>query len=117
MDISTPLKEVSGAFLPFLDNIPAVRLLLAFLLVFFLPGFAWALVFFKALKPVEIIAVSIGLSIALVTLSILFTSLVFGTRINGLNAVVTIVFITVLPVAGHYLLRYARNKMGRAAEK
>ncbi len=117
MDLLSPLRELSGVFLPFLESIPAVRVMLAIILVFFLPGFAWTIVFFRQLKPIERIPISIALSIVVVTLSILFISTIFGMRINGFNAVLIIVMITVLPVAAYFLIKYAKNKMGKVTEK
>lgn len=117
MDLLSPLKELSGAFLPFLDNIPAVRVILGTILVFFLPGFAWTIVFFRQLKPLERIPISIALSIVVVTLSLLFASRIFGMVINGFNAVLIIVMATVLPVAARFLIKYVIYRPGKATEE
>ncbi len=116
MDLLSPLRELSGTFLPFLDSIPAVRVIMGTILVFFLPGFAWTIVFFRQLKPLERIPISIALSIVLVTLSLLFASRIFGTVINGFNAVLIIVTVTALPVLVHFLVKYTKYRTRKATE-
>jgi uncharacterized membrane protein len=85
------------------ESVAPVRAVLAFILVFLLPGFAWTLVFFKQINVVERIALSFGLSIAVVTLSILVLNVLLGMRINGLNSVLTIIVTTIIPIALYYL--------------
>lgn len=92
-------------FLSFAESVPVIRAILGVILVFFLPGFAWTLVFFKKLNVIERIALSIGLSIATVTLSILVLNVLFDLKINGANALVTIIVITVIPLAIYFLRR------------
>jgi len=82
-----------------------VRGILGFILVFFIPGFAWTLVFFKQVNVLERIALSFGLSIAVVTLSILVLNKLIGIRITGLNSVLIILVITVVPIVVYYLNR------------
>ena len=110
MDPLSPIKELVEFLLPFLDSIPVVRAILGFILVFFLPGFAWTLVFFRQVNTIERIVLSFGLSIALVTLSILAMNMLFGIRITGLNSVLIIIFITVVPVVIYYLKRLIKSK-------
>jgi len=86
-----------------------VRGILGFILVFFIPGFAWTLVFFKRVNLLERIALSFGLSIAVVTLSILVLNKLIGIRITGLNSVLIILVITVVPIAVYYLNRLRRR--------
>lgn len=83
--------------------------------MFFLPGFAWTLVFFsgKQVNIVERTALSFGLSIAIVTLSILVLNRLFGVSITGFNAVLVILVITIIPVVIYYLKRYIRGKGDR----
>lgn len=95
--------------LPVVDRVPLLRAVVALALVFFLPGFAWTFVFFKQLKVVERLALSFGLSIALVTLSIYALNLLFHVRIGGLNSVLIIIAITVVPVAWLYLKKFVRK--------
>ena len=113
MDWFSPIEQVFDFSLPFLANVPVIRGLLGFIIVFFLPGFAWTLIFFKQIKLIERIALSFGLSIALVTLSILALNLLFGVKINGLNALLTILIVTVIPVACYYLKRPLKKKFSK----
>ena len=100
MDFSPLLETIlptSGALL-------LIRAVVAGLLVFFLPGFAWTLVFFRNITVLERIAVSIGLSIALVALCILVLNMLLGMPITGMTGLVVIIVITIIP-AGIYLFR------------
>lgn len=97
-------------FLSFAESVPVIRAILGVILVFFLPGFAWTLVFFKKITIIERIALSVGLSIASVTLSIIVLNVLFDLRINGANALVTIIVITVIPVAIYFLRRYLARR-------
>ena len=81
-------------------------MVLASVLVFFAPGFAWTLVFFKQIDVMERVVLSLALSIALVTLSILVLNAVFKVGINGLSAVVIIILITVIPLVWYGLRRF-----------
>ncbi|TET66736.1 MAG: DUF1616 domain-containing protein [Dehalococcoidia bacterium] len=110
MDWLSPIKQIFEFALPFLEKLPAIRAILGFILVFFLPGFAWTLVFFKNINIIERIALSFGLSIALVTLSILVLNVLIGVRITGLNSLLIIIVITIIPVAFYYLKRFVKGK-------
>ena len=88
-----------------LERLPAARAILGFILVFFVPGFAWTLVFFRRISVIERIALAFGLSIAIVTLSILSLNVALGVRITGSNSVVTIIAVTVIALAFYYLRR------------
>ena len=105
MDWLSPIKELFGFVFPILEQVPVLRAILGFILVFFLPGFAWTLVFFKQINVVERVTLSVGLSIALIVLSLMSLNLLFGMRINGLNAVLVIAAITILAVGVYYLKR------------
>ena len=113
MDWLYPIRTLFGLVLPFLDSLPIIRAILGFILVFFLPGFAWTLVFFsgKQVNIVERLALSLGLSIALVTLSILGLNKLVGIRITGLNSVLIILTITVIPLA-FYAFKVIIGKRG-----
>jgi len=104
------LRELFGFAFPFLERLPIIRALLGFILVFFLPGFAWTLVFFRQVNVVERIVLSIGLSIAVVTLSLLFLNKLIGIRITGFNSVLVILVVTIIPVAFYYLNRLIRRR-------
>jgi len=70
----------------------------AFLL--FLPGFAWSYFFFKKgrINHIERIGISIGLSIAVVCLSLFLMNKALGFEINLLNCTVVVLVLTVFPV-------------------
>ena len=72
-------------FFSFFESSSVIRGILGFILVFLVPGFAWTLVFFKQIDVLERIALSFGLSIAVVTLSILVLNKLIGIRISELN--------------------------------
>jgi uncharacterized membrane protein len=108
-------SEFREGFLSFLNGIPFLRAILGVIIVFFLPGFAWTLALFKKLKNVERIALSVGLSIALVTLSVLVVNLLFKVRITGTNALITILVVTVIPLV-IYLIKRRRSRNGEIGE-
>ncbi len=107
MEWLSPVKGFFELLLPFLDSLPALRAILGFILVFLLPGFAWTLVLFSSrrINVVERLVLSFGLSIALVTLSIMVLNIVFDVRITGFNSVLIILLITVIPVPVYFLKR------------
>jgi uncharacterized membrane protein len=114
MDWIAPIRQIADFILPFLERVPAVRALLGLAVVFFLPGFAWTLVFFKKINLLERIVLSVGLSIAVVTLSILALNLLLGISINGLNSLLVIGAVTILPVAFHYLRKILKRNQPEA---
>ena len=113
MNWLNPLRELVGVLLPILDHFPLVRAISGFVLVFFLPGFAWTLVFFRGINVIERVALSFGLSIALVTLSILLANRALGLRITGFNSAMVIIFVTTVPATiygvGWLMRRKRRN--------
>ena len=106
MDFGQLLESV----IPFAERLPAVRAALGFILMFFLPGFAWTLVFFSRVSIIERIALSFGLSIAAVTLSIIVLHVLFGMRINGANSLLTIIVITIIALVLYLLKRLSARK-------
>ena len=112
MDWLTPIRELFQFALPFLERLPLIRALLGFIFVFFLPGFAWTLVFFKQVNVIERLALSFGLSIAVVTLSILSLNKLIGVGITGFNSALIIIVITIVPVVFYYLKRLIRGRRG-----
>jgi len=108
MDWLSPVKQIFEFILPFLERLPFIRAILGFILVFFLPGFAWTLIFFKRVSVIERIVLSFGLSIALVTLSILALNVLLGIRITGFNSLLIITMLTIIPVVVYYLRRMRR---------
>ena len=101
------------SLLPASDGFAVIRAILGFALVFFLPGFAWTLVFFngKQINLLERTALSFGLSIAIVTLSILALDRLIGVSITGFNAVLIILAITIIPVVTYCLKRYIKSRI------
>ena len=114
MDWLSPIRVLFGFVFPFLESLPIIRAILGFLLVFFLPGFAWTFVFFKRINIIERVALSFALSIVVVTLSLLLVNTLIGIRITGFNSTLVIAVITILPVVAYYLNRFIRRRRGRA---
>jgi uncharacterized membrane protein len=116
VDWLSPIRDLFGFVIPFLERLPVLRAILGFILVFFLPGFAWTLVFFRQVNVIERIVFSFGLSIAIVTFGILLANLVLGMRITGFNSLLVIIVVTILPVAIYYLTRLVKRRKKKAAE-
>lgn len=116
MDWLSPIREIFGVVLPFLERLFIIRAILGIILVFFLPGFAWTLVFFKGkqINVIERIALSFGLSIAVVTISILALNMLIGIRITGFNSLLIIIAVTIIPVVFYYLYRLISRRRGNA---
>jgi len=108
VDWLSPLRELFEFAFPFLERLPIVRALVGFILVFFVPGFAWTLVFFRQVNVIERILLSFGLSIAMVTLSLLFLNRLIGVRITGFNSILTIITVTIIPLVFYYLNKLIR---------
>jgi len=117
MDWLLPFRQIFGFALPLLDRLPIIRAILGFIIVFFLPGFAWTFIFFKKLHPVERAALSFGLSIASVTLSIIAPNVLFGMKITTFHSLVVILTITIVPVPLYYLLKYVKTRPGSSPEE
>ena len=114
MDWLSPISKLFDFALPFLERVPVIRAILGFILVFFLPGFTWTLVFFKQLNFIERVTISLALSIAVITLSLLLTSRLLGIRIAGPSSALVIVLVTILPLPAYYLNKLIRRKGGNA---
>jgi len=119
MDWLSPIKDLVDFIFPFLERLSVIRALLGFILIFFLPGFAWTLVFFKGkqINVIERIALSFGLSIASVTLSIFALNLLFGIRITGFNSAMVILTITTIPLILYYLNKYLGKQFREYSNK
>ena len=114
MDWLSPIREVFGFIFPFLERLPIIRAILGFILVFFLPGFAWTLVFFRQINVIERVTLSFVLSIVVVTLSLFFVNRLIGIKITGFNSVMVIIVVTILPLIAYYLNRLIRRRRGSA---
>ena len=111
MDINQLLQDI----IPFIKSVPVIRAIFGAIIVFLLPGFAWTLVLFRELSILERIALSLGLSIATVTLSIAVLHLLFGMKITGVNSLITILVITVIAL-GIYFFRRFRHRQSKASD-
>ena len=109
MSLLSPIREFVGFVLPFPEHVPIIRTILGFILVFFLPGFAWTLVFFRQINLLERITLSFGLSIAIVTLSLLLVNRLTGISVTGLNSALIIMGIIILPILIYFLNRLIRR--------
>ncbi len=116
MDWLSPIRALFEIVLSLFDSLPVLRAILGFVLVFFLPGFAWTLVFFRGrqVSIIQRLTLSFGLSIAVVTLSILVLNKVIGVRITGFNSVLIIVIVTIIPVIFYWLRRTIDRRGGNA---
>lgn len=107
--LNTLLDEIGRLFAIASPPLAFIRAGLGLVLVFFLPGFAWSLVFFRRINVIERIALSLGLSIALVTLSILFTNVVLRIKITIASSLMTILIIIGVPLVVYFITRLARK--------
>lgn len=112
MDWLSPIKEIFGSATPFPEPLSIIRAIAGFIFVFFLPGFTWTLVFFrgKQINVLERIALSFGLSIAVVTISILFLNMLLGIKITVLSSALIIIVVTIIPIALYYLNRLIKRR-------
>ena len=110
MDWPSPITEFFGLAVASSVPLSIVRAILGFILVFFLPGFAWTIVFFRRINAVERVTLSLALSIVVVTLSLLFLNRLIGLRITGFNAVLVIVVVTILPLTAYYLNKLIKRR-------
>ncbi len=110
MELLQPVKVIFNTIISVLDQVPPVRVALGFLLVFFIPGFAWTLVFFKELKPLERIALSFGLSIAIVPLSIIVMNVLLKVPLTTFSTFLMICLVTAVPLGIYYLRRHTRHE-------
>lgn len=78
------------------DIVEIIRLIFGSVFVLFLPGFAWSFVFFakEEIDWIERIALSFGLSIALVPLAVFWLNYFLGIKISLLNVSVVILTLT-----------------------
>jgi uncharacterized membrane protein len=103
-------NEFLDFLVPFAERLPALRAAAGFIIVFFIPGFAWTFVFFSRVSVIERVVLSLGLSIALVTLGILVLHVLFVMRITGINSLVTIAAITAVCLTTFLVKRHISNR-------
>lgn len=111
------LGQIWNTFLPLFDRVPAIRGIIGVIIVFFIPGFAWTLALFNKINNAERIALSVGISIATVTLSVLALNLLFKVKITGTNALFTIIVITVIGLAAYLVKRRIKRKSDTVKEE
>jgi uncharacterized membrane protein len=89
------------------DAVPVVRAVIGTALVFFIPGFAWTLAICpdKEMKIIERIVISAGLSLALVTTSIILLNITAGIAVNMSNSLMVIFILTAVPLAIYFFRR------------
>ena len=77
-----------------------LRLFFGGLFVLFVPGFVWSYVFFakKDIDWIERVALSFGLSIALVPLAVFWLNWVFNLKITFLNTLLVVCVLTAIPL-------------------
>ena len=94
-----------------------LRIFFGSVFVLFVPGFAWSYVFFarKNIDWIERVALSFGLSIALVPLTGFWLNWLFQIRITLLNISLIVCGLTAIPVV-YILIRkssWGKNAIGR----
>ena len=94
------IEEILELTLPVLDSLSIARGVLGSIMMLFLPGFAWTLVLFsgKKVNNIERFALSVGLSIAVVTLAILALNKLLNVSITDTNSILAVLAITVIPI-------------------
>ena len=78
-----------------------LRIFFGSVFILFVPGFVWSYVFFakKNIDWVERIALSFGLSIALVPLTVFWLNWLFHVKITPLNTSLIVCGLTAIPAA------------------
>lgn len=112
------MTEFLNPFVQFFSSVPALRAVIAFVLMFFLPGFAWTLVFFgdrRQINLLERLAMSIGLSIAIVVLCVLALNVLLHISITSFHTLLIILMITVIPIVWYCLRRIISRRSDSAA--
>ncbi len=89
-----------------------MRLFFGGLFVIFVPGFAWSYIFFarKNIDWIERIALSFGLSIALIPLSVFWLNWLFNMKINLLNTSLTVCGLIIIAIVYILAKRSSRTK-------
>lgn len=93
-----------------MELIELLRVVLGSIFVLFLPGFAWSYVFFEKgeIDEIERIALSFGLSIALVPLVVFYLNWLFEIKINLVNSTMVIIALIAVPLVYHVIVRQKR---------
>ncbi len=112
------LNDISSSVASCLDHVPVIRAMLAVILIFFVPGLAWSFVFFspKQVNLLERAVISVGLSIALVTLSMFALNLALDVKVTGTNAVLDIIVITLVAAAFYLARKFINSRRATPAD-
>lgn len=102
-----------------MDILEVLRLLFGSIFILFMPGFAWSYVFFprKNIDWIERVALSFGLSIALVPLAVFWVNFVFHVGIRLLNTSLVVCGLTAIPVVYILIRRSSWGKNGASRLK
>jgi uncharacterized membrane protein len=95
-----------------MNGLEALRIFLGTVFVLFVPGLAWSYVFFarKKIDWIERVALSFGLSIALVPIAVFWLSWLFQMKVNLLSISATVVGLTVLAMVYLFTRRSTRAR-------
>lgn len=100
-----------------MDLLEAIRLFFGGIFILFTPGFAWSFVLFKKreIDLIERLAISIGLSIALVPLTVFWLNFLFRVEVSLLNTILIVCGLTVIPAVYIIIKRssWGKNATGR----
>lgn len=98
-----------------------LRIIFGGIFVLFIPGFCWSFLFFKrkSIDLIERIALSIGLSIALVPLTVFWLNWIFDMRITELSVILTVCGLSVLALILNHkkVLPYITNSIHKIKHK
>jgi len=86
------------------------RIILGSIFVLFIPGYSWSFVFFKKkdIDMIERVALSFGLSIALVPLLVFYLNFLLHVKINLVNVSIVIGLLSVIPFL---YLKFGKDKL------
>ena len=100
-----------------MNILEGLRLFFGSVFVLFVPGFAWSYVFFarKNIDWIERVALSFGLSVALVPLTVFWLNWLFQVKITLLNTSVIVCGLTAIPAVYVIVRRssWGKNATGR----
>lgn len=96
-----------------MTGLEALKIVVGSLVLLFLPGFAWSYIFFaeKEADLVIRVALSFGLSVALVPLTVFWLNWLFKVRIDLVNSLIASAVLTAIP------LLYLQMKKEKEARK
>lgn len=87
-----------------MDLIEVLKIIFGSFFVLFVPGFAWSFLFFGRgeIDWIERIALSFGLSIAIVPLVIFYLNYLLGVKITIFSSTFAILLLTLIPAAIYF---------------